>query len=142
MDRAVESDMKEILTKWFNDQIDDTERDRQITALLRLNSREELCKNIFYSKFYNLLNELSIIINLLIGKGKGIKKVSLILSHMWRMRTNMEFDNIKLLNKLFRDRIYDSLSTEDKEFYDRGYDIIAHWKDYFLSYTRRNLPIK
>jgi hypothetical protein len=107
---------------------------------LQLNSREELCKNIFYSKFYNLLNEMSTLINSLNEQEQRIKNVSLVLSNMWDMRTNMAIEEIEILDKLFRDRIYNSLSSEDKKYYNKGYDIIANWKDYFLSYTRRDLP--
>jgi hypothetical protein len=45
----------------------------------------------------------------------------------------------EILTQLIKQGLYDTWPPEDQDYYAAGWEMLAIWKDYFLSYTGRNL---
>jgi len=47
--------------------------------------------------------------------------------------------NLDILSVFIKKGLYPNWNHDEKKYYDHGWDMIAVWKHYFLSYTNRNL---
>lgn len=133
---------KDNLIKYFSRKCVDP--DLSVETLLGYfgaDNREQLLEIKDYQKMYEVVernyNKLQRSVKRLDIEGQVQNCLALL--HDYRVC----LEDIDVLSKLIRndaDCLYTTWNSDGKQLYDKAYEIVTGWQDYFLSYTNRNIP--
>ncbi|MDQ1349745.1 MAG: hypothetical protein QG657_46 [Acidobacteriota bacterium] len=93
-----------------------------------------------FNKYYLILKELrGKLDNDVMGEPESAEQVKGCLYLLRETKEkNPSTGYFDLLTQLIRHGLYDNWPPGDRKYYDAGWEMLAVWKDYFLSYTGKN----
>lgn len=93
-----------------------------------------------YQKYYEMLKGLRKNLNDALTEQEHLEQAKGCLQLLKEAKESPSKEYMEILSELIRKGVYDKWRKDAQEYYNTGRDMITIWKDFFLSYTNRNLP--
>lgn len=139
-----EARVKNILQKIYADLLMDKINTEQMPDIIlnrfNVTSMKYLLKDDLFLKYNSIFNELAQATRGFENNHKRIGLLPQLFSLLWGKKIGLKIEELGILHDLIKDSFYTVWSNKDKKLYNKGYEIMTSWKDYFLSYTRKSLP--
>jgi hypothetical protein len=113
---------------------------KPLTEALGASGYPQLASDKDFQKYFNILRALRDQLDDRVEDHENMQQVKSCLSLLHEKKETNPGEEFEICGRLIKKRFYAPRWNEsEKEYYDQGYRMIAEWKDYFLSYTNRNL---
>ncbi|MCU0286942.1 MAG: hypothetical protein MUF15_11155 [Acidobacteria bacterium] len=96
-----------------------------------------LINDLEYNRFYKLLKDIRCELDVTLEGESGIQQVKGCLS-LLNKKGRRSKDDFHLCKDVIKKGIYNNWNINQQNYFHKGCEMIADWKDYFISYTDRN----
>ncbi|HLP45502.1 MAG TPA: hypothetical protein VK469_06135 [Candidatus Kapabacteria bacterium] len=99
---------------------------------------ESFIKDLEYLRFFKALKDLRCELDVTLDGEIEAQQVKGCLS-LLNEKGKQSKDDLQLCKDVIKKGVFKTWTKDLQVYFDRGYEMIAEWKDYFISYTNRNL---
>lgn len=111
----------------------------RLTKALGVPDYTQLLKNDEFKEYYCILKEMREELDSIIGQTDGIAQIKECLHLLKEEKGEQNKKNFEILVQLIKKGLYKNWNPGEREYFDEGLDMLTRWKDFFFSYTGRNL---